>query len=360
MFRVERIAFVQKNRVVQLVRTNRVTQGDPARGRALRFAKWLVCLAFLVPLGACFGPGGERELRLAEEASAAGDWTLAAELWYDINRGESKKSERSYLETARALYGAGDVESSCALLRRARVEYPDRPRLLALHGQILERMRFSRAAEALYSQWVKLEPDSTEALLSLGRVRLVLGWEHSALEPLRVASKLDPMSMAAQLHLARLWSANGSPASAFPHYVRAIDLGASDPRFLTEGSQLALAPEVSQIDSSAVQHGLDWATRVTELQPQNTLAHYLRGAHLHTLGQDTEAIAALTRAVETDPASLPSLIRLISLYGEAGMPGKARAMLDQALIVEDDPAVRERLHELLVQGSPDNARISQK
>ena len=275
------------------------------------------------------------------------DWNRAAELWYEIHVSETSKSERSYLETARALFESGQVESSCALLREAELHHPESAKVLALHGRILEHMRFSRAAEGVYAKWAGLEPTSPGAQLALGRVRLDLGWEHAALEPLETASALDPNNVQAQVLLAKLWATSGQPEMAFPHFVRATELGADDPRFLTSAAEVALAEEVTGSDPSAVELGFKWADRATVLQPQNTLAHYLRGVHLQTLGRTSDAISALMRAVETDPGCLPSLIRLISLYREAGQAGRAQQMLDRALMAETDPNARERLCALL-------------
>jgi tetratricopeptide (TPR) repeat protein len=338
---------MEKDRLVQEFGTIGNRSERATEGRLSTIRRLLLCTALLAPVSACMSPASEEDIRNAELAVEAENWSRAAELWYEIHQGEPSKSERSYIETARALFESGQVESSCALLREAELHYPESAKVLALHGRILEHMRFSRAAEGVYANWASLEPRSAAAQLALGRVRLDLGWEHGALKPLEMASELDPTSVQAQVHLATLWATSGQPEMAFPHFVRATELGADDPRFLTTASEIALAEEVAGSEQGAVELGFQWADRVTTLQPQNTLAHYLRGVHLQTLGRRSEAIGALMRAVETDPGCLPSLIRLISLYREAGEGGRAQQMLDRALMAESDPDARERLCALL-------------
>mgnify|MGYP002630683156 CR=1 FL=1 len=338
---------MEKNSLVQVFGTIGIRKERAGLAR-LSLAQRLLCsAALLVPFASCVSPATEQDIRTAEAAVSEENWVRAAELWYEIHQSEPKKTERSYLETARALFESGQVESSCAMLREAESKYPRSAKVLALHGSILEHKRFSRAAEGMYANWVKLEPESVDAQLALGRIRLDLGWEYAALEPLKAASRLNPNSIDAEVCLARLWAANGQPHMAFPHFVRAVELGANDPRFLTEGAEVALSEGATATGSSAMEFGFQWADRVTAAQPQNTLAHYLRGVHLQSLGRNPEAIEAFVRSAETDPGCLPSLIRLISLYRESGEAGRAQQMLDRALMVESDPNARERLRALL-------------
>jgi tetratricopeptide (TPR) repeat protein len=360
IFGVERFLFMEKNRVVRLTRANSLDQGAAGSGQRFASIALFACLPLLVTLGGCQTGSCEQNMLAAEEAAAQEDWDLAAELWYDIHWSEGQKTERSYLETGRALFESGSTESACAMLRQGHMAHPQAGKILELHGEILEHRRFSRAAEGLYAEWVDLEPDNPTAQLALGRMRLTLGWECAAMQPLELALMLDPESAAPHIQLARLRSALGEPVLAFEHYFHGIERGESDPRFLIEGARAALSPEVWKSNTKAVQLGLAWADRVVALQPQNTLAHYLRGAYLDELERPAEAIEALTRAVETDPGCLPSLTLLITLCRDGGYSDRAQQMLDHALLIEQDPPARQRLSGLLAKDTMEGETVSQK
>ena len=305
----------------------------------------LVCgYATLVLLAGCAGGPTEETYRSAQDAVDEQDWSLAAELWYDIHLSEGGESERSFMETSRALYESGDAESACSMLRFGRLAHPKSGEIPAMHGLILETKGFTRAAESAYGDWAKIEPDNPEAPLALGRVRLSLGWEHAAGIALMRAAELAPENPQVQVQLAKLRRATGEDELAFEHFLAAWDLGFRDPSFYLDGSMTAMELGAER---ASPEQALEWATLAAELQPQNTRAHFLRGFHLQALGRRDDAIAAYYRAVETDPACLEGLSRLATLYAEAGESERLVDLVVRALELETDSANRDRLRGLV-------------
>ena len=296
-----------------------------------------VALALVACVAGCRGVDGPQAWALAEDASAQQDWSRAAELWYDIHQSERQKSERSYFETSRALAETGDCESACNLLRQGIEEHPDGASLYRLHAQVLERAGFDRAAEHAYARLVELRPDDVPGLVGLGRVRLHLGLERGARGPLLHAIELDPSSAEAHVHLAICHAQMGDDLAAFAYYTRAFELGAGNDSLLVAAASLAMEQAVAEARPEAHEAALLWMQAVSERQPQNTPAHFLRGVHLEALGRCDEALEAYLRAAETDPGCIQALTKLARLYAQLGDEELAEEMVQRALEIEEDP-----------------------
>ncbi|MFT7484527.1 MAG: tetratricopeptide (TPR) repeat protein [Candidatus Paceibacteria bacterium] len=329
MFRVEGMKILEENRVVRESLSNRT--------RKLALFGWLTLIG---ATGACVTGTIHGNYASAEEAVADKDWPLAVDLWYEIHESENPKSERSYVETARALYKNGDAESACSLLHQGRFDYPESSEIVRTLGRIQESQGFRRAAEQNFEAWAELEPDNPWAHIALGRMRLCLGWEHGAKEPLLRALEMDHENHAVHALLAKLHRACGDDDMAFRHFTLAVDFGAKDPYLLLDASLTAMELGPTEADPEIA---LAWAITVSEQQPQNTCAHFLRGVHLQALDRKQEAIGAFARAVETDPGCLEGLTRLAKLYSEAGQVDRILDLVTRALEIEDDPDNRERL-----------------
>jgi protein O-GlcNAc transferase len=308
----------------------------------------LVCFSTL--LGGCSPSSSSRHFETAQEAAAAEDWPQAADLWYRIHLSEQVKTALPYLETARALYNSGDHESACQMLRDGLAHFPEDQALLAYYASRLEELGFQRAAEMYYARLVEVDPDSYVGWLGLGRVRMGIGHELAAEEPLERALLLNPESAEAHTYLARSSQVSGDRPRAYDHYLEAIRLGANDPSLLLDAGSITIEEEVLRARPDASERGLSWISMVLEIDPQSTCAHYLRAVHLEKRGDKTGALVSYMRAAETDPSCVPALSRLAELYAEAGDLMRAGEMVNRALAVEQDPARRQALLGLLESG----------
>jgi tetratricopeptide (TPR) repeat protein len=330
----------------------RPRSGAPDRARRAASVRASLVCALVAAAAGCRGPEGPDAVELAERATSSGDWERAAELWYAVHRSEPEKTERSYHETARALFESGDAESACALLERGLEEMPRSALLLELHGDLLERSGFDRSAELAYARLVEVDGTSVPGLVALGRVRLALGLERAARPPLERALELEPDRAETHVHLALVHAGLGEDLAAYTHYARAFELGAGDDSLLVAAASLAMGEAVAAANPGAHRAAVLWMDVVVERQPQNTPAHFLRAVHLEALGELERARDAYLRAAETDPGCIQALTRLTRLYARLGDEALAEHMLQRVLALESDPARAAEL-ERLVRGADD-------
>jgi tetratricopeptide (TPR) repeat protein len=327
-------------------------QGMPSdiRSRPLRgVAGFLVSLLACGFLG-CASDEESRDYGAAAEASAAEDWENAAELWYEVYSAEDPRTVGTYRETARALFENGDPGSACAMLDLALSEFPGNLELLECKASLLDRCGHRRAAEGTYAQLVALDPDGFSAHAALGRLRLQLGLERAAEPPLLRALELREGDAATHACLGHAYLALGRLTLAFSSFSRAIELGNVDHRTLLDASSLAIDDEVVRAIPDARQRALEWLDTLCAIDPQCTVGHYLRGLYLIDLDRSDEALVALRRAVETDPACLEALRRLAFLYADLGDLPRTLEMVERALELEPDQERRDQLEGLLLGG----------
>lgn len=312
------------------------------------------CLpAALALLAGCLGGEQSRRYEAAEQATATRDWPLAAELWYDLLQEESPRTKRTYREAARALCESGDDGSACGLLELGIAEFPGDTELRELRACLLDHSGYRRAAAAAYEEILTIDPDHFGALRALGHLRVELGLERAAEEPLRRAIARQGTDIGVLVDLGRVYTAKEEPALAFQCYSRAIELGCAEPSTLLDAATLVLRPAVDGEHPEARERALGWLDTLCELDPQCTGAHYLRGVYLAELGRSDEAVVALRRAVETDPAYQEALELLARVYVERGELDHATEMVDRALQLERDPERREALKQLVARGESD-------
>ncbi len=330
-----------------IMRAGRGTDsGDPDRARGGLAGWFWLPVTFALLLG-CMSGEKRRHYDSAEEATAAEDWPRAAELWFEVHRAEDPRTERTYRETARALYESGDAASACALLEQGIAEFPGEVELPEFRAALLERLGYHRAAEAAYAHLLTIDPDHQAALCALGRLRLKLGLERAAEGPLQRALELYGDDAATHACLGRVYDASGRPELAFLSYGRAIELGCADAEILLDASMLAMRDDLCTRFPEARLRALGWLDALCELDPQCTSAHYLRGIYLAALERPDEAVTALRRAVETDPACREALEQLARLYVDLGDHPRAEEMVERALEIERDPARRVALMALV-------------
>lgn len=311
----------------------------------------------LVFAGACSGPGSDvPPLERAEAATRAKDWELAAEMWHEVYVSAGGRDKRATYETARALYLSGDAPSACAMLRRGLEVFPNDLDLLELSGSIQRECGFRRAAELAYARLVELDPARVSAWRALAEVRVELGLERAAAEPLMKAIALSGGDAELYTLLGRVERVTGHPQRAFEAYARASNLGELDLATLIEAGELSLDPEVRRIRETSLAEGREWLERAVALDPQSTRAHFLLGRLAEAEDRDEDATASYRRAVETDPACLEALTNLAMLYARLGDATGTADIVARALAIEADPSRRAALMELLGQsarsGSP--------
>ena len=310
-------------------------------------AAWVAALV-AIGAAACSSTGTEEPpLRQAEAATRAEDWSLAAELWHEVHLAAGGRDARACYETARALYRSGDPPSACALLRRGLEVTPDDLDLLELSGEIQRECGFRRAAELSYERLVQRDPARAAAWRALAELRVELGLERAAMDPLRHAIALCGDDAELYVLLGDVERVTSRPLLAWQAYGRAAELGELELETLVHAGELSLVAEVRDARPDALDRGQVWLERAVELDPQSTRGHFLLGRVAEEQGRAEDATASYRRAVETDPGCLEALTNLAVLYARLGDEVGTADIVARALAIESDPSRRAALMELL-------------
>ncbi|MBI5432679.1 MAG: tetratricopeptide repeat protein [Planctomycetes bacterium] len=294
------------------------------------------CLTALL-LGACaqdrqrLKVPGENNVKLARTATKKQQWPEAAGRWNELFLGGGAQSREACRETARALWKIGQPDDAKAMLDTGLERWPDDPELLALQGDLLADLGFRRAAEMAYARSLEIHSEQPETWLALARVRLELGLEEGARSACRRRLELAGACRETYIVLAEASAASGDFTCAFESYAQAFSLAPGSVHELLAAGSLYQDPNVRSKLPGAAASSRVWLLQATELDPQNTGAHYLLGVIAEDASELDLAMRHYRRSAETDPAHLPSLLRLIELHGRRGELSEAETIAAAAL-----------------------------
>lgn len=312
-----------------------------------------LCVCVTLPVG-CQSQNkkGPRVVQTDESAAVAAttrrDWREAADRWYSIHVSEGGKRVEPAYETARALLELGDLESSGNLMDATLAQHPDYAPLLTLKGRLLIANNFRRAAEDYLVRSLKQRADDRETLLLLGRLRVDLGLEGAAIEPLEEYARLSAGgTYESQALLARAYDGSGAREAAFLAWRRAFDLGTPVVADLLAAAGTSIARDVREAHPEARELCRTWLLRAIDSDPNCTSAHFQLGVLSEDTGAYDAAIEHYRTAVATDPSCLVALTNLAILYSGRGDIARTQEMVDMALPLERDEARRKALLKLL-------------
>lgn len=310
-------------------------------------------LAFLALASSCGsthrGPvaGAEADPIAAEAATRRADWRAAADRWYAVYLEDRGRDPRPIVELSRALLMLSDAESANNMVDLGLQDHPEDVDLLEMKADALAALRFCRPAEAYYQRVLALDPRRVHALEHLGRVRLELGFEKAAIEPLRKWIAITGGDHAAHALLARALEGAGDPCGAFAEWRRALASGPGDIDELLAAAAAGIEPDVGRAHADRTPICRAWLDAAIALDPQCTRAHFLLGVLEEESNAPEAAIEHYRRAVETDPAYAPALRNLAVLYSARGDEPHTREMVSRALELERDSDRRRALLKLL-------------
>ncbi len=290
---------------------------------------------------------GEPDAQAAAAATQRGDWRAAAERWWAVWLASPEGDAKACAEAARALLQLGDAESAGNLLDQGLAKFPKDPALAEWKSRSLEKLGFRRAAEEYLERALEIDPNRSTALLALGRVRVDLGLESSAVAPLRKFVAQTGGDAESYGLLARALRGSGDMSGSYQAWMRAFELAEPKVEDLLSAASLALDPDVRAAHPEAPTTSRMWLGRALTMDPMCTRAHFQLGLLSHELGAYEQAVEHYRRAVETDPSCLMAITNLAILYSGAGDEVETRKMVARALDLEKDTDRRRALQRLL-------------
>ncbi len=293
-------------------------------------------------------PAVEDPLPAAIQATRNEQWARAAHYWKKVFLLSENKDSAACVEGARAMLNLGHPEAASDLLQLGLRENPHDIEMLVLKGDALVALGFRRSAEICYELCLQQEPNRIPILCALGKLRLSLDREASAVEPLQRALDLGCEDMETREQLARAYRDSGEPLRAWSLFVNRVSLEPPpSPEFVIEAAGLAMNPALLQERPDAVAVALVWLECSLQLHPNHTGAHFQHGVLSEALLNSDDAIHSYRRALETQPMYLPALTHLALLFAERDDEGLCREMVERALTLESSRERRAALRNLL-------------
>jgi len=204
----------------------------------------------------------------------------------------------------------------------------------------LHRAGQPKAAERLYQQLLRRDPDSVDALNLYGLLRYQQGDIEGGVGSISRAIELQPDFVDAYLNLGNILLQLGGIDEAHACYRRAAELA---PQRLDVISNLGITlRHLGRFDESERLLG-----RVVERVPEMATAHYNLGNTCSQSGRHQAARQAYRRAIELDPLLTSAYEPYARMCYITGQPQEARDLFERRLALEPDNEVLRHIHAAL-------------
>ncbi len=266
---------------------------------------------------------------------------LAAEQFGSLVERDGRQSA-ARIRHALTLWSAGRCAEAIQSLREGIRRNPEQAELHLQLGTLLVSLEKYEEAELRFTQALNIDPDHTEALVSVAMCCGVRNAPGEALQHLQRAQARKPHD--AQIGLLLAQAASAVQRQEFPVRARAQmpeGDGMDDERGIAELSRVlvddpdfvdaCLTIPIGQVDERIFALLLATLRLALERQPTHAELHYHCGRVLARLGYSEEAICENERAVKIDPTFVRALIELGKLYAQTDCNADATTRLEQAI-----------------------------
>lgn len=176
-----------------------------------------------------------------------------------------------------------------------------------------------RALQQEYLDWLKLNGDTPESLLSLGVFLGGQGQMENAERAYRQALRISPGFIPVLLNLADLYRQNGMDTAASTLLQQAVTLAPESPE-----SQHALG--LLLVRQKRLADSLPYLQKAAELDPANVRFTYVYGVALWETGQKDRAVQILEAAWQRHPGDPQLRAALEAYYQQLGETEKSQAL----------------------------------
>jgi len=232
------------------------------------------------------------------------------------------KEPNAHLALGEAQLVQGDYDAAVASFQR-RLELEPTTEAKVDLARALSRRRSGKAAEALYREVLKVEPNRPDALLGLADLLVAVGRLPEAETVLADALKTNPEASALLARYGVLESRLGRPDKALGPLQRSVEM---DPSQLEARAELAFLYFRGGEEERAMRALSD----VLAAEPRQPLAIYYRGVLLFRKGQAKLAEESFLLSTQLDPQLSTAFFSLGELYESQGKKDEAKKAYEAA------------------------------
>jgi tetratricopeptide (TPR) repeat protein len=206
---------------------------------------------------------------------------------------------------------------------------------LAFLGHALGQM--DRPALELLEQAHQVDPNSALPLYFQGLYLREQGALQAAEALFRQAIRLEPENPAFYAELAQTKAGQADLSAAENWYIRAVEAAGEDTRF-----QLMLAEFYSEYGYRLAEAGIPTVQAVLEVEPDNALALTILGWMQFQSGSPADAAVSLRQALEIDPGLITARYRLARALETLGQATQAAAEYRRVVDLDTSGIYRDR------------------
>jgi len=251
----------------------------------------------------------------------------------------------------RVFFEAGEWALAARQFERALADNPAYPDAHAYLGHALDLMKRPAEARPHLLRAVELAPDSVVAHTFLGLHHDRLGDYSAARAEYETAYDLDPTNPATCVEIGQTWAAEGRYVAAEIWLREAVALRPDDPALWE-----ALARFYLDHNVTAEGRGVEAATELVELAPDDARAHDLRGWAAFQVADYETAQGSLLRATSLNPLLASSYYHLGRLWAAQGAQQKAQEAFTRALDLDTTGELAPLIERVMPPPSPLPAR----
>ncbi|UCG56923.1 MAG: tetratricopeptide repeat protein [Phycisphaerales bacterium] len=203
------------------------------------------------------------------------------------------------------LVRGGQLDTALERLERLLECQPERPDLIAKHGDVLTAMNAIPEALSQYQRAVQLYPDFLEATIRLGTCYLQMGAPQLAAQQFNKAVDINDQIVDAYLGLATAQRLSGHTQEALATLSLAASIQPNSSFLFAETAALlfsaakaaCLPPESQNVSTDLTQQVIRAHRQQIRRQPQNPDLHYRLGVLLLSSGKLTDAVQSFKTAL---------------------------------------------------------------
>ncbi|WP_415286915.1 tetratricopeptide repeat protein [Candidatus Pelagibacter sp. Uisw_104] len=183
------------------------------------------------------------------------------------------------------------------------------------------------AAQELYNQILKIDPNNISSINNLGSISRVLGEDEKAKSYYEKVIEINPNYPITHYNMGNIFKKKGEIQKAISCYEKAITI---DPNYISPHINLGIIFQELAEDDKAK----DCYEKVIIIEPNYTIAHNNLGNIFKKLGEHKKAISCFEKAIEINPDFTEANYNLGVIFHELGKYEKAKNCYEKTIKID--------------------------